>query len=92
MLMTLSGEIAFLEAQPFKIIAISKKNSGSRVVSLGHRNPQGLDYSTDFDYLISTEHGPAGGDEVNLNIDTENIKNFGWPISSYGRSGAAFIG
>ncbi|MDC6466092.1 PQQ-dependent sugar dehydrogenase [Flavobacteriaceae bacterium] len=67
-----------------KIIAISKKNSGSRVISLGHRNPQGLDYSSDFDYVISTEHGPSGGDEVNLNIDTENIKNFGWPISSYG--------
>ncbi len=67
-----------------KIIAIDKNNSGSRVLSLGHRNPQGLDYSKNFDYVISTEHGPAGGDEVNLNIDTENIKNFGWPISSYG--------
>ena len=67
-----------------KIIAISKKNSESRVISLGHRNPQGLDYSVDFDYLISTDHGPSGGDEVNLNIDTKNIKNFGWPISSYG--------
>jgi glucose/arabinose dehydrogenase len=67
-----------------KIIAINKNNSGSRVISLGHRNPQGLDYSKKFDYVISTEHGPAGGDEVNLIIDTENIKNFGWPISSYG--------
>jgi len=67
-----------------KIIAINKKNSGSRVISLGHRNPQGLDYSMKFDYIISTEHGPAGGDEVNLNVDTEYIKNFGWPISSYG--------
>ena len=67
-----------------KIIAINKKNSGSRVISLGHRNPQGLDYSIKFDYIISTEHGPAGGDEVNLNVDTEYVKNFGWPISSYG--------
>ena len=67
-----------------KIIAISKINSGSRIVSYGHRNPQGLDYSKKFDYVISTEHGPAGGDEINFNIKTDKIKNFGWPISSYG--------
>lgn len=67
-----------------KIIAINKKDSGSRIVSLGHRNPQGLDYSNELDYIISTEHGPAGGDEVNLNVDTKDVKNFGWPISSYG--------
>ncbi len=67
-----------------KIIAINKRNSGSRIVSLGHRNPQGLDYSEKLDYIISTEHGPAGGDEVNLNLDTNDMKNFGWPISSYG--------
>ena len=51
---------------------------------MGHRNPQGLDYSKKFDYVISSEHGPAGGDEVNLNINPEKVKNFGWPISSYG--------
>ena len=33
--------------------------------------------------LISTEHGPKGGDEINL-ININNIENFGWPISSYG--------
>jgi glucose/arabinose dehydrogenase len=67
-----------------KIIAINKKNSNSRIISMGHRNPQGLDYSKKFDYVISSEHGPAGGDEVNLNINPEKVKNFGWPISSYG--------
>lgn len=67
-----------------KILAINKINSNSRIVSLGHRNPQGLDYSSKFDYILSTEHGPAGGDEINLNLDTSNTKNFGWPISSYG--------
>lgn len=40
-----------------KIIAINKNNGGSRIVSLGHRNPQGLDYSKKFDYIISSEHG-----------------------------------
>ena len=67
-----------------KILAINKTNSNSRIVSFGHRNPQGLDYSSKFDYILSTEHGPAGGDEINLNLDTSNTKNFGWPISSYG--------
>ena len=36
--------------------------------------------------ILSTEHGPKGGDEVNL-ILSENfdkIENYGWPISSYG--------
>mgnify|MGYP001206904810 CR=1 FL=1 len=37
------------------------------------------------DIILSTEHGPKGGDEVNINnIPLSKIKNFGWPISSYG--------
>lgn len=67
-----------------KIIAISKSNGGSRVVSLGHRNPQGLDYNDSFSRIISTEHGPNGGDEVNLNTKPDILNNFGWPISNYG--------
>ncbi len=73
-----------LDSDIGKIIAISKTDSGSRIVSIGHRNPQGLDYSDNGDYIISTEHGPAGGDEINLNLQHKNIINFGWPISSYG--------
>jgi len=34
---------------------------------------------------LSTEHGPKGGDEININHNPIlKIKNFGWPISSYG--------
>ena len=53
---------------------------------MGHRNPQGLYYDSQNDYIISTEHGPAGGDEINININpgTGSLKNYGWPISSYG--------
>ena len=52
---------------------------------MGHRNPQGLYYSQKYDFIISTEHGPKGGDEININLEPFNkIKNFGWPISSYG--------
>ena len=55
---------------------------------MGHRNPQSLDYikNENNNFIISTEHGPDGGDEININnlSINENIKNFGWPISSYG--------
>ena len=70
-----------------KIIAINKEDKTYRVVSMGHRNPQGLYYDKQNDLIFSSEHGPKGGDELNLNIspDEREIENYGWPISSYGR-------
>ena len=54
-------------------------------MSLGHRNPQGLFFWKERDIIINSEHGPFGGDEINFNfLKEEKIKNFGWPISSYG--------
>lgn len=67
-----------------KILSISLKNSGFRIISKGHRNPQGLFFDEKNDYILSTEHGPAGGDEINYNSDIDKITNYGWPISSYG--------
>ena len=68
-----------------KILKINIQNKTSEVVSLGHRNPQGLYYSEKFNFILSTEHGPKGGDEININHNPLiDIKNFGWPISSYG--------
>ena len=56
-----------------------------KIVSYGHRNAQGLYYSNKHNFIISTEHGPKGGDEININHNPfSEIKNFGWPISSYG--------
>lgn len=70
-----------------KIIKFKKNFKNQfEVISMGHRNPQGLFYDKDKKYLISSEHGPNGGDEINL-IDTSlknEIQNFGWDISSYG--------
>ena len=65
-----------------------KKNLKNKfeIISKGHRNAQGLFYDKDKNYLLSTEHGPKGGDELNL-IDlplSGLVKNFGWDISSYG--------
>ena len=68
-----------------KILEINIYTKKTKILSLGHRNPQGLYYSKKYNFIISTEHGPKGGDEVNINHSPlENIKNFGWPISSYG--------
>ena len=47
--------------------------------SIGHRNPQGLIVSDKV--IISTEHGPYGGDEIN---NIKFGKNYGFPIASYG--------
>ncbi len=70
-----------------KIIALNKDDKTYRVVSMGHRNPQGLYYDRQSDIIFSSEHGPKGGDELNLNLspDGAEIENYGWPISSYGR-------
>ena len=53
----------------------------SSIWSYGHRNPQGLHYDAVEQMLYAIEHGPLGGDE--LNIITAG-GNYGWPLFSYG--------
>ncbi len=68
-----------------KIISIDLNNYETKIISLGHRNPQGLQIIKNKNLLISTEHGPKGGDEINLiKLDEKKIPNYAWPISSYG--------
>ena len=68
-----------------KILNIEFESKKSKIVSIGHRNPQGLYYSEKNNFIISTEHGPKGGDEININHEPQKkIKNFGWPLASYG--------
>ncbi len=56
------------------------ENGEYKIFSIGHRTPQGL---TSFkNNIISTEHGPDGGDEINK---IKFNKNYGWPLASYGR-------
>ena len=52
------------------------------VWSYGHRNTQGLAYDAENERLWSIEHGPRGGDEINL---IHSGANYGWPIISYGK-------
>ncbi|MGX7744732.1 PQQ-dependent sugar dehydrogenase [Rhodopseudomonas parapalustris] len=49
--------------------------------SLGHRNPQGLAFNPADGSLWEVEHGPRGGDEVNL---IRKGENYGWPVIGYG--------
>jgi glucose/arabinose dehydrogenase len=50
--------------------------------SIGHRNPQGLAFHPITGQLWASEHGPLGGDEVNLILPG---RNYGWPVVSFGR-------
>ena len=70
-----------------KLLKINKFNGKYEIVSLGHRNPQGLHYDKKKKLILMTEHGPAGGDEINFikNEELNSKKNFGWPIASYGK-------
>ena len=57
--------------------------------SYGHRNPQGLAIHPETGDIWATEHGPQGGDELNL---IQPGRNYGWPVVGYGvnyRSGLA---
>jgi glucose/arabinose dehydrogenase len=58
--------------------------SGARpeIWSYGHRNIQGLTRDPQSDRIWATEHGPFGGDELNL---LERGKNYGWPRATLGR-------
>lgn len=52
-----------------------------RVYALGVRNAQGLHFDAGHGLLFETEHGPMGGDEVNV---IERAGNYGWPEATYG--------
>jgi glucose/arabinose dehydrogenase len=51
------------------------------VYSLGHRDPEGAAINPSTGELWMVEHGPRGGDELNI---IRNGKNYGWPVISYG--------
>ena len=61
---------------------LSRDNALPEIWSYGHRNPQGLLYDNNTGNLWSIEHGPRGGDEINLVVKGAN---YGWPVISYGK-------
>ena len=60
---------------------VNQKGAKGSIWSYGHRNPQGMVYDKTTGRLWAAEHGPRGGDELNL---VEKGKNYGWPKTSYG--------
>lgn len=71
-----------------KIIKINIIDGKYEIVSMGHRNPQGLYFDKKNYFILETEHGPRNGDEINLieinEISNNEPLNYGWPIASYG--------
>ena len=60
---------------------VKESNAKKAIYSFGHRNPQGMVLHPDTGELWIHEHGPRGGDEINI---IKSGKNYGWPLISYG--------
>jgi len=61
---------------------VNNPKAKSEIWSYGHRNPQGLVYDKARNLIWSNEHGPRGGDEINL---IKKGGNYGWPKTSHGK-------
>jgi glucose/arabinose dehydrogenase len=60
---------------------VGRAGAKPEIWSYGHRNEQGLAINPASGDLWETEHGPRGGDEVNI---IGGAKNYGWPVIGYG--------
>ena len=71
-----------------KTIKININNGNFEIISMGHRSQQGMFLDKTNGLILQTEHGPKGGDEINIieleKIENQKYLNYGWPISSYG--------
>ena len=65
------------EDNPF----VGVKGAKTAVYSYGHRNPQGLIKHPETGEIWDNEHGPRGGDEINI---IKKGANYGWPLVTYG--------
>ena len=60
---------------------VGKGDAHGSVYSYGHRNPQGMTRNPETGAIWTDEHGPRGGDEVNI---IKKGANYGWPVICYG--------
>lgn len=60
-----------------------RENAKKAIYSYGHRNPQGLIYNSITGEIWEHEHGPQGGDEINI---IQKGADYGWPIVTYGEN------
>jgi len=61
---------------------VGRKDARPEIWSYGHRNIQGAALNPATGELWTHEHGPRGGDEINI---TRAGRNYGWPVITYGR-------
>jgi glucose/arabinose dehydrogenase len=61
---------------------VGRAGARPEIWSFGHRNPHGLAVHPETGELWESEHGPLGGDEINL---IKRGLNYGWPIVTFGR-------
>jgi aldose sugar dehydrogenase len=61
---------------------VGRNDARPEIWSYGHRNVQGAALHPQTGELWTHEHGPQGGDELNL---TQAGRNYGWPVATYGR-------
>lgn len=66
---------------------VGRQGARPEIFSYGHRNPQGLAVNPATGRVWAIEHGPRGGDELNL---LAAGANYGWPVVTHGRSYAGF--
>ena len=60
---------------------VNEPNAKTAIFSYGHRNPQGMVKHPETGEIWTNEHGPRGGDEINI---VKAGENYGWPVISYG--------
>lgn len=60
---------------------VNVRNAKKAIYSFGHRNPQGMEINPFTNEIWAHEHGPKGGDEINI---IKKGKNYGWPKASFG--------
>lgn len=60
---------------------VDENNAKKAIYSYGHRNPQGMEKHPETGKIWVHEHGPRGGDEINI---INKGDNYGWPVISYG--------
>lgn len=61
---------------------VGRPGARPEIWSLGHRNPHGLAFHPETGELWESEHGPLGGDEINV---IKRGLNYGWPTVTFGR-------
>ena len=76
-----------LEGDYGRVLKLRLSDGASSVFATGLRNEQGLYFDQERGLILETEHGPRGGDEINV---LQEGKDYGWPDVTYGTNYTVF--